>query len=73
MMRERGQSQDHEARLLVRAEPPGQAVSLCRRIVGGAWMVDGLVLLEADPAWAGAINTVLVKKGIRVSELRLAG
>jgi hypothetical protein len=25
--------------------------------------------LGAEPAWAGAINTVLVKKGVRVSEL----
>jgi hypothetical protein len=31
--------------------------------------VDGALLLDADPAWAGAINTVLVKQGVRVSEL----
>ena len=28
------------------------------------------VPLDADPASAGATNTVLVKKGVRVSELR---
>jgi hypothetical protein len=27
------------------------------------------LLLEVDPQWAGAINTVLVKKGVRVDEL----
>ncbi len=32
-------------------------------------VVDGALLLDADPAWAGAINTVLVKQGVRVSEL----
>jgi hypothetical protein len=33
------------------------------------WVVDGVILLDADPAWARAINTVLVTKGVRVSEL----
>jgi hypothetical protein len=33
-------------------------------------IVDGALELAADPAWAGAINTVLVKKGVRVEELR---
>ena len=33
-------------------------------------IVDDALLLTADPAWAGAINTVLVKKGVRVDELR---
>jgi hypothetical protein len=32
--------------------------------------MEDALLLEADPAWAGAINTVLVNKGVRVSELR---
>jgi hypothetical protein len=32
-------------------------------------VVDGALLLDADPAWAGAINTVLVKQGVRVSDL----
>jgi hypothetical protein len=33
-------------------------------------VVDSVLLLDADPEWAGASNTVLVKKGARVSELR---
>jgi hypothetical protein len=33
---------------------------------------DGTLLLVADPAWAAAINTVLVKKGLRISELHWA-
>jgi hypothetical protein len=32
--------------------------------------VDGALLLDADPTWAGAINTVLIKMGVRVNELR---
>jgi hypothetical protein len=43
-----------------------------RRLVDGVRIVDGSILLDADPAWAGAINTVLVKSGVRVSELRRA-
>jgi len=31
-------------------------------------VVDGALLLDADSAWTGAINTVLVTKGVRVSE-----
>ena len=31
---------------------------------------DGALLLEADPEWTGAINTVLVTKGVRVNEIR---
>jgi hypothetical protein len=33
--------------------------------------VNGALLLAADPAWARAINAVLVKKGVRVSEVCL--
>jgi hypothetical protein len=32
-------------------------------------VVDGALLLDVDPTWAEAINTVLVKQGVRVSEL----
>jgi hypothetical protein len=35
----------------------------------GLWTA---LVLDADPPWAGVINTVLVKKGVRVRELRLA-
>ena len=31
---------------------------------------DGALLLEVDPQWAGAINTVLVTKGVKINELR---
>jgi hypothetical protein len=57
--------------LLVRAQPLRVAEEISRRIVE-VRVVDGALLLDADPAWAGAINTLLVKKGVRVSELRRA-
>jgi hypothetical protein len=34
------------------------------------WIANGALEIVADPAWAGAINTVLVNKGVRVDELR---
>ena len=58
--------------LLVGARPLDLAEMVCRRLVDGVRIVDGSILLDADPAWAGAINTVLVKSGVRVSELRRA-
>jgi hypothetical protein len=57
--------------LLIGARPLRLADMVCRRLVEGVWIVDGAHLLDADPA--GAINTVLVKKGVRVSELRCTG
>lgn len=57
--------------LLVGAQPIGLAEMVCRRIVDEVRVVDGSLLLDADLAWAGAINAVLVKKGVRVNELRL--
>lgn len=56
--------------LIVGARPLKLAEIVCRRIVDGVSIVDGALLLDTDPDWAGAINTVLVKKGVRVSELR---
>jgi hypothetical protein len=55
--------------LLVRAEPLGLAERVCRRLVGDVRITDDVLWLDADPAWSGAVNTVLVKKGVRVSEL----
>ena len=55
--------------LLVKAHPLEQAERISRSMVE-VQVVDGALLLDADPAWAGAINTVLVTKGVRVSELR---
>ena len=54
------------AGLLVRAEPLEWAEETSQRIVDVVRIMDGAHLLDADPAWAGAINTVLVMKGVRV-------
>jgi hypothetical protein len=54
--------------LLVRVEPLELAEELCSRMVE-VRVVDDALLLDADPTRAGAINTVLVEKGVRVSEL----
>jgi hypothetical protein len=55
--------------LLVRAEPLEWAEEISHRMVHVERTVDGALLLDADPAWAGAINKVLVSKGVRVNEL----
>ena len=65
-------SENRSEGLLVRAEPLGPARGLCHRLVEEVREADGALLLVADPAWAAAINTVLVKKGLRISELRRA-
>jgi hypothetical protein len=58
----------------VRAEPLGLAQSVCEGLVDEVRIIDdGALLLTADPAWAWAINIVLVTKGVMVSELRRAG
>jgi hypothetical protein len=64
-------SENRSEGLLMRAEPLGRAEELSRKMVEMR-VVDGALLLDADPAWTGAINTVLVTKGLRVSELRPA-
>jgi hypothetical protein len=56
--------------LLVRGEPLEWAEEISQRMVDVERTEDGALLLDADPTWAGAINTVLVQKGVRVSELR---
>jgi hypothetical protein len=56
--------------LLVRAEPLEWAEEIAQRMADVVRVEDGALLLEADPEWAGAINAVLVKKGVRVNELR---
>ncbi len=56
-------------RLLVRAEPLERAEELSQRMVSVERTTDGALLLEADPAWAGQINLVLVSKGVRVTQL----
>jgi predicted ATP-grasp superfamily ATP-dependent carboligase len=57
--------------LLVRAEPLQLAEEISQRMVDVVRVEDGVLLLEVDPGWAGAINTVPVAKGIRVNELRM--
>jgi hypothetical protein len=59
-----------EEGLLVRAEPLGLAEEISQRMVDVVRVEDGALLLDADSEWAGAINTVLVAKGVRVNELR---
>jgi hypothetical protein len=58
-----------EGSLLLRAEPLRLAEQVCRRLVGDVRITNDVLWLDADPAWSGALNTVLVKKGVRVSEL----
>ncbi len=55
--------------LLLKARPLEQAERISRSMAEVRVAV-GALLLATDPAWAGAINSVLVKKGVRVSELR---
>jgi hypothetical protein len=59
-----------EEGLLVRAESLQWAQEISYRMVDVVRVEDGALLLEVDPEWAGAINTVLVSKGVRVNELR---
>jgi hypothetical protein len=61
-----------EGLLVVRAEPLEWAEEISQRMVDVVRVEDGALLLEANPEWAGAINTVLVAKGVRVNELRKA-
>jgi hypothetical protein len=66
MMLERGSTGEG---LLVRAEPLEWAEEVSHRMVHVERTMDGALFLEAEPTWAGAINSVLVSKGVRVSEL----
>ena len=66
MMLERGSTGEG---LLVRAEPLEWAEEVSQRMIHVERTMDGALFLEADPAWAGSINMVLVAKGVRVSEL----
>ncbi len=59
-----------EEGLLVRAEPLQWAEQISQRMVEVVRVEDGALLLEAAPELAGAINTVLVSKGVRVDEIR---
>ena len=61
-------SENRSEGLLVKAHPLEQAERISRSMVE-VRVVDDALLLDANPSWAGAINTVLVKRGVRVSEL----
>jgi hypothetical protein len=56
--------------LLVRVEPLEWIEEISQRMMDVVRVEDGALLLDADPEAAGAINTVLVSKGVRVNELR---
>ena len=73
MTREQVHGEDGDrARLLVGAEPLGRAERICGRTVGGVLPTEHALEPEADPAWAAAIEKVLAKKGVSVSEPRRA-
>jgi hypothetical protein len=55
--------------VLVRAEPLDRAEEISQKMVDVVHVEDGALLLDVDPEWAGAIYTVLVEKGVEVSEL----
>jgi hypothetical protein len=59
--------------LLVGTRPLRLAELICRMLVDGVRAVYGTLLLDVDTVWAGAVNTVLVKEGVTVSELRWGG
>ena len=55
--------------MLVRTKPLGQAGRICRRPVREVRVIADALWLDADPTVSSAVNTVLVKKGVKVSEL----
>jgi hypothetical protein len=59
-----------EEGLVVRAEPLELAEEISHSMVEVERLEEGTLLLDVDPSWAGAINAVLVSKGVRVNELR---
>jgi hypothetical protein len=56
--------------LLVRAEPLERAEVIFQRMADVVRVKDGALLLKVDPQWSGAINIVLVAKGVKVKEIR---
>ena len=59
--------------LLVRAEPLQRAREVCEMMIEGVQVIEGALQLDVGPAYAGAIETVLTEKGMRVSELCPSG
>ena len=56
--------------LMVRVEPLQRAKEVLEMMVEGVRVIEGVLQLDVGPAYAGAIETVLAEKGMRVSELR---
>jgi hypothetical protein len=59
-----------EEGLLLRAEPLERAEEISQRMVDVVRHGNGALLLKVDSAWAGAIEHVLVEKGVEVKEIR---
>jgi len=57
--------------LLVRAEPLEKAEEISHRMVDVVCVKDDALLLDAEPRLAEAIKRVLVKRGVRVNEIRM--
>ena len=56
--------------LVVGTESLDRAQRICKTLIEGVQVTEGgALLLEASPGWAKAINAVLIKRGVRVSEL----
>jgi hypothetical protein len=59
--------------LLVRVEPLERAKEVCEMMIEEVRVIEGALQLNVGPAYAGAIETVLAEKGMRVSELSPSG
>jgi hypothetical protein len=59
--------------LLVRVEPLQRAKEVLETMVEGVRVIEGALVLDVGPAYAGAIKTVLAGRGMRVSELSPSG
>lgn len=59
--------------LLIRVEPLQRAKEVLEMMVEGVRVIEGALQLDAGPSYAGAIETVLVEKGMRVSEFSPSG
>jgi hypothetical protein len=69
MRRYQVMAEERSEGLPVSVHPLEQAERISSSMVEVVRVVGGALLLDADPAWAGVINTDLVTKGVRVSEL----
>jgi hypothetical protein len=59
--------------LLVSVESLQRAKEVCEMMVERVRVIEGALELDVDPAYAGAIQTVLAEKGMRVSQLCPSG